>query len=204
MVDIPSTTVRQIGAVNTLVFGDSLPGQGYNTDYSGFLRAYQQRFPQQPPGVVGVVSAGGVGKPVACGLAELGASALRIYDLDQSKAQAVAAIIQCIRPQVVVHVCTDVQQATEGVDGLVNCTSVGMWQHPGTPIPTALIGGQRWAFDVIYTSLETEFLAAARAQGLEILFGYELFFYQGVDAFEIFTGVPVDEARLRAVLEADR
>lgn len=76
-----------------------------------------------------------------------------------------------------------------------------MWQHPGTPIPTSLIGSQRWAFDVIYTPLETEFLAAARAQELEILSGYELFFYQGVDAFEIFTGRQVDEARLRAALD---
>jgi shikimate dehydrogenase len=36
--------------------------------------------------------------------------------------------------------------------------------------------------------------------GLEILSGYELFFYQGVDAFEAFTGLRVDEAPLRAAL----
>lgn len=108
VVGIPAATVRQIGSVNTVVFGGSLPGQGYNTDYSGFLRAYQQRFPQQSPRVVGLVGAGGVGKAVACGLAELGASALRIYDLDRSKAQAVADLIRRIRPQVVVHICTDV------------------------------------------------------------------------------------------------
>ena len=42
------------------------------------------------------------------------------------------------------------------------------------------------------------------AAGLEVLYGYELFFYQGVDAFEIFTGVAVDEARLREGLNLPR
>jgi len=36
--------------------------------------------------------------------------------------------------------------------------------------------------------------------GLEVMSGYELFFHQGVDAFEIFSGVRVDEAQLRKAL----
>ena len=63
-----------------------------------------------------------------------------------------------------------------------------------------MIGTQGWAFDAVYTPLQTRFLQDATAAGLEILSGYELFFYQGVDAFEIFTSVAVDEARLRGAL----
>jgi len=78
---------------------------------------------------------------------------------------------------------------------------VGMYQHPGIPIPATYLQDQRWAFDVIYTPLETEFLAAARQHGLALLSGYELFFYQGVDAFYHFTGLSVDEGQLRAALQ---
>lgn len=205
LVTIADPVVRQLGAVNTVLFGNGKQGaamQGYNTDYTGFLRAYQSRFGTQNPGVVGIVGTGGVGKPVAFGLAQVGATALHLYDLDLEKAAAVAAIVQQAMPHVAVQVCTSLPEVTTGVDGLVNCTPVGMYQHPGTPIPAALIGGQRWAFDVIYTPLETEFLTTARQQGLEILSGYELFFYQGVNAFALFTGLQVEEARLRAALAA--
>jgi shikimate dehydrogenase len=64
-----------------------------------------------------------------------------------------------------------------------------------------LIGAQSWAFDAVYTPIETRFLLDARDAGLEIISGYELFFHQGVDAFEVFTGVRVDEARLREALK---
>ena len=60
----------------------------------------------------------------------------------------------------------------------------------------------RWVFDAIYTPLETRFLADARGRGAEILSGYELFIHQGIHAFEIFTGVQVDELELRNVLAA--
>jgi shikimate dehydrogenase len=75
-----------------------------------------------------------------------------------------------------------------------------MHQYPGTPIPRDLIGAQSWAFDAVYTPAQTRFLLDARSAGLQVISGYELFFYQGVDAFEVFTGMRVDEARLREAL----
>jgi shikimate dehydrogenase len=79
-----------------------------------------------------------------------------------------------------------------------------MHRHPGTAIPKAAIGTQVWAFDAVYTPLETQFLRDAAQAGLAVLSGYELFFYQGVDAFELFAGVQVDEGALRAALSQAR
>lgn len=200
LVTIPSPAVQQIGSVNTVVFGGQSAGTGHNTDYSGFLHAYRHCFPQETPGIVAVVGSGGVGRPVSFGLAALGAQELRLFDLDRTKALALAEAIQGSYPALALHVCNSLIEATEGADGLVNCTPLGMWQHPGNPIPAEYINYQRWAFDVIYTPLETEFLAAAKAKGLAIMSGYELFFYQGVDAFAHFTGIEVDEVALRAAL----
>ena len=103
-----------------------------------------------------------------------------------------------------VTLCKSVEEAATGADGLVNATPVGMHQHPGTPIPKAMIGGQSWAFDAVYTPVETRLLLDAMDAGLEVLSGYELFFYQGIDAFEVFTGLRVDEARLREALARPR
>jgi shikimate dehydrogenase len=64
-----------------------------------------------------------------------------------------------------------------------------------------MIPANAWAFDVVYTPVETLFRAQAIAAGAKFLSGWELFFQQGLDAFEIFTGRrPTDLGRLRTML----
>ncbi|MGF1620001.1 MAG: hypothetical protein ACFCUR_05250 [Rhodomicrobiaceae bacterium] len=99
-----------------------------------------------------------------------------------------------------VSIAETIEQAVTGADGLVNCTPLGMIGQPGTAIPKRLLGSQRWAFDAVYTFVETEFLADVRSCGLAIMSGYELFFYQGLDAFRLFTGRSVDRPELRKCL----
>jgi shikimate dehydrogenase len=48
--------------------------------------------------------------------------------------------------------------------------------------------------------VNTTFLSDATAAGLITISGYELFIGQGVDAWHLFAGLPLDEARLRADL----
>ena len=64
------------------------------------------------------------------------------------------------------------------------------------------MAGADWAFDAVYTPVDTQFLTEAGAEGLTIISGYELFFHQGVDAWAIFSGRPVDRDALRAALAA--
>jgi shikimate dehydrogenase len=191
--------VRAIGACNTVVFGDREP-LGFNTDFSGFIAAFRQTFGNARPGVVAMAGAGGVGKAIGFALASLGAAELRLFDGDVPKAEALARVLGAAAPVMRVAVAASIAEAASGADGLVNCTPLGMVGHPGTAIPKPLTAGRRWAFDAVYTPVETEFLQDARAAGLEIMSGYELFFHQGIDAFRIFSGREVDQAELRAVL----
>ena len=66
------------------------------------------------------------------------------------------------------------------------------------------MAGAEWVFDAVYTPVDTPFLRDAGAAGLDVISGYELFVGQGVDAWAIFTGLPLDEARLRDDLAAGR
>jgi shikimate dehydrogenase len=63
--------------------------------------------------------------------------------------------------------------------------------------------GAEWAFDAVYTPADTQFLADAAAEGLVAISGDKLFFAQGVNAWRIFTGLPLDEDRLRLALDAE-
>lgn len=193
---IDDPLVRAIGAVNTVVFDAGGP-HGFNTDHSGFIAAYTRVRGTQAPGPVLMIGAGGVGKAVAFGLVALGVTDLRLVDRDLAKAQALADALAQARPGLTTKVGTDAAALAQGASGIINCTPVGMVGYNGTPLGRAHLAGAQWVFDAVYTPVDTQFLRDAAAEGVQIISGYELFFGQGVDAWAFFTGLPLDEARLR-------
>jgi shikimate dehydrogenase len=199
-VRIDNERTRRIGSVNTVVFGERGVA-GHNTDHSGFIAAYRAAFGDIPPGKVALVGAGGVGKAVAFGLAALGAREIVVVDRDEAKARALAAVVAALGDgTAATSFSPDVRRAAQAADGIANCTPLGMVGYPGSAIPPDLLGPQRWAFEAVYTPVDTPFKLAAEAAGLNVLSGYELFFHQGVDAFRIFTGLTPDLAVLRRLL----
>ena len=177
-----------IGSYNTIKFEhDDLLGA--NTDFSGFLRAYTLCRGDEPPGSICLVGAGGVGKAIAFALVKLGCRAITLHDHVPAQADALAAVLsqQGVDARAVDQ--DALADAIRSADALVNCTEMGMHHHPGSAIDLALIGGQTWAFDAVYTPLATAFMTRCREQGLQCMTGYDLWINQGLDAFRIFTGV---------------
>ena len=198
-VTIPSPLVRAMGAINTIVFGAGEP-QGYNTDYSGFVGAYKSVRGGAKPGTVCMIGAGGVGKAVAFGLLDVGLEEIRLVERDLPRAEALAASLQSVRPDLTVSVSSDPVAASAGADGLINCTPVGMVGYDGTPLAQEHMAGAAWLFDAVYTPVNTQFLTDAREAGLTAISGYELFFHQGVDCWRLISGKDVDPAALRVAL----
>ncbi|GAB4269316.1 MAG: shikimate dehydrogenase [Pararhodobacter sp.] len=201
-VSIEDPLVRAIGAVNTVLFESDGP-IGWNTDYTGFMAAYRSARGDRAPGICCLIGTGGVGRALAFGLIELGATEIRLVDRDQAKAEALAVDLQKLggAARIVVH--PDAGSAARGAQGLLNGTPVGMVGYGGTPLPAEAMAGADWAFDAVYTPVDTRFLTDAAAAGLDVISGYELFFFQGVHAWTLFSGKPLDEHALRASLIAD-
>jgi shikimate dehydrogenase len=199
LLHVPDPRVAALGAVNTVVFAKDGP-EGHNTDWSGFRSGYRCAFGDRGPGAVCIVGAGGVGKAVAFGLIELGLTDLRLVERDLPKAEALGEALRAVAPDLRVSVTAGVAEGAAGAAGLINCTPVGMVGYDGTPVPRELMAGAEWAFDAVYTPVDTRFMQDATAEGLQVMSGYELYFYQGLHAFEIFHGRPIDEAVLRAAL----
>lgn len=199
-VRIDDPLVRAIGAVNTVLFDEGGP-HGFNTDYSGFITAYRRVRGDTPPGPVLMIGAGGVGKAIAFALVALGLEEIRIVDRDLTRAAALADALTSERPELLTVTGHNAADLSAGASGLVNGTPVGMTGYEGTPLERAAMRGAAWVFDAVYTPMETQFLADAAAEGLQVISGYELFIGQGVDAWRIFTDLPVDEQRLRKALD---
>lgn len=200
-VRITDPLVQAMGAVNTVLFGKDQP-EGFNTDYSGFLSAYRAARGDLAPGVVLLIGAGGVGRSLAFALAGLGAAELRIADLDSARARALANALRAGFPDLPITLGQAAADLAQGVEGVLNATPVGMVGHDGTPLPCNAMPARGWAFDAVYTPVNTAFLSDASAAGLTAISGYELFIGQGVDAWHLFAGLPLDETRLRADLTA--
>ncbi len=183
--------VKKVGATNTLRITDSAI-KAANTDYTGFIRGYRGRVGDLPAGKVLLIGAGGVGRAIAFGLFDLGATEIMVYDMFEASAQSLVDTVKAAGYKASLVTQESFADAALSADGLVNGTPVGHYKSPGIPLAAELIGNQKWAFDAVYTPVDTEFLVTSHGKGLKIVSGFDLFFYQGVDAFEIFTDVEVD------------
>ena len=158
----PDADVVSMGVANTLLLGPDGPTHAYNTDFSGFKWAYRRRFGAIEPGVVALLGAGGVGTATATALVDLGATAIRIFDIVPEHSHALARSLGERNDGVEITMATSAVSAAQGADGVVNGTPVGMYFQPGTPIDPAAIAGQRWVFDAIYSPVETVLMQPCR------------------------------------------
>lgn len=198
-VTVDDPMVRAVGAVNTVIFGADGP-KGFNTDYSGFMAAYRNLRGTRQTGPVLMIGTGGVGRAVAFGLAGLGTRTLRLVDRDPAKAEALAAALHKVVPDMDISIWISAEKAANGAAGVINCTPVGMVGYDGTPLAASAMSGAEWAFDAVYTPTDTQFLTDAANAGLSILSGWELFFFQGVHAWALFSGLDLDQTSLRTRL----
>ncbi|MEM7404136.1 MAG: shikimate dehydrogenase [Pseudomonadota bacterium] len=196
-----SPELAQLGAINTVVFEAQGP-RGYNTDMTGFIAAFCARFTRAPPGRVALLGAGGVARAVAFALARLGTRELILTDLVPARAATLKTALARAFETVNVQIAQDAADCAAAATGVVNCTPVGMYDRPGTPLDAQHLRGKLWAFDAVYTPEKTRFLSDARTAGAATLSGFELFFHQGVHAYRLFSGREFDETAFRPELTA--
>jgi len=189
--------VRRVGSLNTVVFVDGV-WIADNTDYSGTMRGYRHTFGNMEPGRVLILGAGGVSRAIACALVDLGASEILVHDVAAERAAVLVAALTESGANARTVPAEAVAATAAEADGLINATPVGMFRHPGIPIAAQAIGSQRWAFDAVYTPLHTEFLQRCTQTGVGTMSGFELFLFQGLDAFRCFTGITVEDHEVRA------
>ncbi len=197
LLDELSTEARGIGAVNTVVLKDG-KRVGHNTDCLGFAEGFRRGMADVPRARVVQMGAGGAGAAVAHALLIEGVQQLSIFDVDASRAQALADNLNQHFPGNRAKVGSDLPSAMAEADGLVNTTPMGMAKLPGMPVPLELLRPALWVAEIVYFPLETELLRNARALGCQTLDGGIMAVFQAVKAFELFSGVEADAQRMMA------
>src|SRR6266571_899774 len=176
---------EKIGACNTVIRAQDGKIYGFNTDVAGIVGPVQRRMHIAGARVL-VVGAGGAARAAVYGLRERGAE-VYILNRTASEGQKLArrAHARFIRRAELKKIKFDV---------IINATPVGMGSSRETPLKEDELQA-KYLFELVYTPAETKLAKLARARGIEVIPGREMFVYQGARQFEIWTGkpAPVDE-----------
>jgi shikimate dehydrogenase len=196
-VDTDSLATR-IGAVNTVDFAGAVP-TGHNTDASGVTRAFAHHDVALDGADAVVVGAGGAGRATAFALADAGA-AVHVANRTAERAADLAAAVRSEPPDDADGAPTATASGLDALadhvpdaDVLVNATTVGM-EEDRSPVPAEFLHADCAVLDAVYTPLDTRLLRDARAAGATTIDGAWMLLYQGVEAFERWTGLdaPID------------
>lgn len=193
--DALSEEARAMGAVNTVVVQDGRL-VGHNTDGSGWAWGFTRALPNADLSHVVLLGAGGAGAAIAHAVLRLGAQHLCIVDAQPERAAQLAADVNALygaRAEAAA-IGSAMAQAT----GLIHATPTGMDKLPGMPLDAGLLRPGLWVSEVVYFPLETALVRAARALGCPVSDGGGMAVGQAVGAFELFTGVVPDAARMDA------
>ncbi|WP_129114897.1 shikimate dehydrogenase family protein [Halegenticoccus tardaugens] len=222
----PDDLAARIGAVNTVDFPGATPGddeppggddadargdlprgyntdargdlpRGYNTDAAGVIRAFEHHDVPLDGADAVVVGAGGAGRAAAFGLADAGAS-VHVANRTERTARDLAAAV----PDATGGGLDSLAPTVPDASLLVNATSVGM-EEDRSPVPAELLHPNLAVLDAVYSPLDTRLLRDARRAGATTVDGAWMLLYQGVEAFERWTGVDAPVEEMNAALRAN-
>ncbi|MCI0352989.1 MAG: shikimate dehydrogenase [Acidobacteriales bacterium] len=175
---------QKTGACNTVIRSQDGKLYGFNTDVFGVLRPLEQRMPLANARIL-VIGAGGAARAAVFGLRERNA---QIFITNRSSASGQKLARQA-------HAKFVLRSALRKMDFdvIINATPVGMSEIPQKPGPSPLNENEirtKYLMEMIYAPVETKLVKMARAKGVQVISGVEMFVHQGARQFEIWTGKP--------------
>lgn len=198
---------ERIGAVNTLV---RLPEgfKGYNTDMPGLYRAFGRDGVKIEGEEVLILGAGGVARAVAVLLADKGASRIVILNRTVERAAAIAKEVNSYAGRELAEVLplsgyASLTQSCEKRFLAIQATNVGMYPHSENTLieDPAFYQMIHTGYDLIFNPFTTRFMRLAGENGARAFNGLRMLLYQGVIAYELWTGRSVSQALADEVYE---
>ena len=195
---------RHIGSINTVVKED---GKliGFNTDGPGALKAFIDAGIELAGKNVLMLGAGGAARAIAFTLAQKGnIGKLVLLDINEEFLSQLSGDLKSGTNAVIVPGVLNpaaIEEHMASADLIINCTPVGM--HPNedaTLVDDDLFRPGQVVFDVVYNPLETKMLRQAKAKGLKVIPGVEMFINQAILQFERFAGSDAPEELMRNVV----
>lgn len=204
LLDSVETTAKHIGSVNTILKDRGLL-VGSNTDASGALQALQHGGVERTGQRVVILGSGGAARAIAFGLCLEGKiEHLTLLGVDDQERTTLAKDLKAKTP-ILLHDASltpeTLHSALAQAQLLIHCTPIGM--HPKVDescVPKHLLHRDLTVMDIVYNPLNTRLLQDAQAVGCRTIQGINMFLYQAVGQFELWTGKSAPIEVMRNVL----
>ncbi|HTZ19180.1 MAG TPA: shikimate dehydrogenase [Dissulfurispiraceae bacterium] len=195
-----SEEAQFIGAVNTIKNED---GRliGFNTDGRGFMQSLAEAGISAKDSKVLIVGTGGAARAIGYYLCKEAAE-VYLFDVDSPKADALAKHLKGVRQNAdtIDSASMKSNEFIGAMDIIINATPLGLKPGDPSPVDISLISRNHVVCDLIYKG--TPVLRAAAEKGCRTMHGLGMLLWQGVIAFEIWTGVkPPVEVMKEALLK---
>lgn len=177
-----SNEAKNIGAVNTILNAGGVL-KGFNTDVKGFILSLKDEGISIKNKNFLILGAGGAAKAVVYGILKEGGK-VYIYNRTLSKA---LEIKEKFKKFGFIEIVEMNKSITEGIDIIVNATSLGLKKDDPMPLNPELIKPTHVYCDIIYP--ETPLMRKAEAIGCKVIGGIGMLLWQAAFAFKIWTEV---------------
>jgi shikimate dehydrogenase len=195
LLDRLDPSAEAVGAVNTIAIrGRRLTG--HNTDGIGFILALRELGWRPGPVKAVVLGAGGAARAVAWELSHSVGSELTIASRRVERARRLVRWLRTRRPTLRVRAAALRRVELEGVELLVNATTLGMRPGDPPPVDPSWLRRQTLVYDLVYHR-PTALVRAARRRGCVASGGLSMLLYQGAESLRLWTGrrPPLDVMR---------
>jgi shikimate dehydrogenase len=197
--------VRLAGAINT-VKREGLKLLYRNTDAKGFLKSLTQdlKFLTKDKNVL-IMGCGGAGRAVIASLSWINTGIQYIYVYDSSPESVNSARVHFqfphLRNRLKFIEKNQIPQVIASCQLLVNASPIGMKEGDESVIEKSLLHANLSVYDVVYNR-QTQLIKDAQDLGLSAVSGLGMLLYQGVAAWEFWTGRQASVNIMKEALEA--
>jgi len=178
-----SDEAQKTQSVNT-IYLDNNKVIGHNTDIGGFEMSIKRSNIDLSNKKVLVLGAGGVVPSIIYALTKMHVKKIIVSNRTKDKVDHLKTFFKDID-------VIDWGKLSD-FDMIINATSIGLKKEDKINLDFALIGANKYFFDVIYNPKETDFLRSGKNLGHSIINGKFMFIYQALLAFNIWHNVKPD------------
>ena len=184
-----------IGAVNTIVNHQGKLA-GHNTDGKGFIKVLAEKRISLAEKNILVIGAGGASRAISYYLCQ-NSKTLQIYNRTRKRALKLVNDLKRLCNNV--SLCDDIIHIKD-FHMIINATSVGLKNEDPSPFDTSLLKKNQIICDLIYK--KTRLLKEASRKGCKVIDGSGMLLWQGMLAFELWTGKKPPAQVMRNALKA--
>ncbi len=196
--DATSDEIKLIKSVNTIK-NENGKLIGYNTDWFGFYESIRNNQLYNKIKTVLVIGAGGSTRAIIFALIKLGVKNILLTNRTISKAENIAKDFKNLGSQISVINFNEIEKYLLHTDMIINTTSVGLHDDDNELFNYDSLQKAHFVFEIIYK--DTKLIKKAKEKGCIYQTGHEMLLYQGIKAFEIWTGIYPDEKTISEIRE---